>query len=134
MTPLPNLGTLLLVAAILAVVVLVLRVLQRNQPPIQYPVLKGQNPRSNPDGLTISKGICPVCGCDEYYHGLGAQALEILYCAGEDCRQGFRVFNYGGGQVWADRVECGPDHLYRTRRRNIKGGDQKRNLGHKDQT
>jgi hypothetical protein len=118
MMPLPGIVPLLTSAAILIGVIIVARWIQKRQPPIKYPEIKGAEPRSNSDGESLAKGVCPVCGCDEYYHGEGADRLDILYCAGEDCRQGFRIYNYGGGKVWAERVSTGPDRFYRTRVRS----------------
>jgi hypothetical protein len=81
----------------------------KKQSEIKVPRCKG-TPRGNPEGVSISRNICPVCHEENFFRG---EAENVLYCGNDACRAGFKIFNYDGKEmIWADAHEQGPDRLY----------------------
>lgn len=76
--------------------------------PIHIPRTPG-TPRQNYFGMKIHRGFCPRCACEEFFSG----PPGVIFCGNENCRAGFKVWNYGDGKVFAEQTENGPDHLYR---------------------
>jgi hypothetical protein len=95
-------------AAIAATVIVASRMAKKQS---EIMVSRSQGlPRSNPEGMSIFRNICPICHEENFFSG---EAENIIYCGNAKCRAGFKVYNYDGkDMIWADAHEKGPDHLY----------------------
>jgi hypothetical protein len=63
-------------------------------------------------GKYIFSNVCPDCGNEDFYEGLGNGKSVCIFCSNPECRHGFNVLNFGDGDVWAERINNGPDRLY----------------------
>jgi hypothetical protein len=99
--------------AILVAVVIIAKLLAREEvihvPRSTRPLF----PRFNSLGLSIARNECPFChDLAGFYGGPGKPEYAVLYCGNPQCRAGFRVKNYGKNLVYAEPDEPGPKHLY----------------------
>jgi hypothetical protein len=72
-------------------------------------------PRGNELGAAVARNECPACGDTDasWFHGPASARYSTLYCGNKACKAGWKVENFGGGCVFAEPGEPGPDHLYR---------------------
>ena len=111
----------LIAIAFLIVVIIVGRFMAKNDT-IRIPRVKlsrdiNDNAEEWKLGSSIAANTCPTCFEQNFYSGPSASDSTVVFCGNSNCRAGFRVWHYGNGLVWAERIdEKGPDSLYDNRK------------------
>jgi hypothetical protein len=100
--------TYAVIAMILAGIIIAGKFIEKRPSKILIP-RENKSGMGNDAGNMLGTGVCPECKGNEFFQG----PYRSIYCGNKGCRAAYTVFNYGPGQIWAERQpEQAPEHLY----------------------